>query len=130
MAADSNKTRLLYVDDETDILHIVKKGLEMEGFEVDTARNAEEALQRDVSQYDMLVIDIRMPVMDGFQLYNMVRHKINPARTRVCFFTAFQTHLEEYSRRFPKWNGACFIVKPVTIRGFASQLRKILGSDK
>ncbi len=120
--------RLLYVDDEVDILNVVKVS-KNHGFSVDVATSAEQALAMDLRSYDMIVIDIRMPRMDGFQFYDAIKSKVDDAaKTKVCFFTAFTSYPEEYQRRFPTWNGCCFITKPMSVRLLAEKLRELLDS--
>ena len=121
-------TRLLYVDDELDILLVVKKGLENYGFSVDVATSAEVALLMDLPSYDMIIIDIRMPKINGFQFYDAIKNRINSGKTKVCFFTAFTTYQEEYQRRFPTWNGCYFITKPMSVKVLAEKLRELLQS--
>ena len=124
--AEVKKTRLLYVDDEVDILHVVKRGLENEGFNVDVSASAEDAIRQDFSKYDIIVIDIRMPKINGFQFYEAIKNRIDVTKTKVCFFTAYATYEEEYQRRFPAWNGCCFMIKPMSVKIFAGKLRELL----
>ena len=121
---------LLYIDDEVDILHVVKRGLENEGFNVDVSANVEDAVQQDFNKYDIIVIDIRMPRINGFQFYEAIKHRINAAKTKVCFFTAYATYEQEYQRRFPDWNGFCFMVKPMSVKLFARKLKELLSEIK
>lgn len=123
---------MLFVDDEDDILRVVKKGLEKEGFYVDIAASAEEAttLLEDIGKYDIVVIDIRMPKMNGFQLYDTIKSKIDDdKKIKVCFFTAFTNYFEEYQRRFPKWDGCCFLIKPMSVKLFAAKLRELISEE-
>lgn len=56
---------------------------------MDVATSAEQALAMDLRSYYMIVIDIRMPRMDGFQFYDAIKSKVDDAaKTKVCFFTA------------------------------------------
>jgi len=126
LVTDKKLTRLLYVDDELDILRIVQKGLVGYGFSVDIAINPQDVLSLDLSQYDMIVLDLRMPKLDGFQLYDKIKSKINSAKTKVCFFTAFTSYQQEYNRKFPNWNGCCFMVKPMSVKILANNLRELL----
>ena len=86
------------VDDEPDLTMLFKLGLEDNGFEVDAFNHpliALNAFKERPSSYDLALIDIRMPEMNGFQLYNEMK-KINN-RVKVCFITAFdiqQTDME------------------------------------
>ena len=58
--------RILVVDDEESVCEILKYNLEKEGYEVDVAYNAEEALTMDISSYSLLILDIMMDKMSGF----------------------------------------------------------------
>ncbi|MDE1816955.1 MAG: response regulator, partial [Thaumarchaeota archaeon] len=80
--------KILVVDDEPDITASLKNGLQRKGFEVDVYNDPTDALSNfrpDV--YDLLLIDIRMPKMNGFELYREVKKKSNSVK--ICFFTAF-----------------------------------------
>lgn len=59
-----NEYRILVVDDEEDLCEILKFNLENEGYEVDTANSAEDALKMDISTYDLLLLDVMMGEID------------------------------------------------------------------
>ena len=59
--------RILVVDDEEDLCEILKFNLETEGYEVDTANSAEEALKKDLSVYNLLMLDVMMGEISGFK---------------------------------------------------------------
>ena len=71
--------KILVVDDEEDLCEILKFNLEIEGFDVDTANSAEEALKKDLSVYQLLMLDVMMGEISGFKMANIIR-AIN------CFF--------------------------------------------
>jgi CheY-like chemotaxis protein len=123
---DSAKTiRILVVDDEQDIRTVLSKGLEKEGFSVEASGDPVELLKSyQKGSYDLLLLDIRMPGMTGFELYREIR-KIDP-KVRVCFITAFEIYFDEFKRIFPKINVSCFIRKPVTISQLAAAVREEL----
>jgi two-component system catabolic regulation response regulator CreB/two-component system response regulator ChvI len=112
------------VDDEEDIRTVLSKGLMNEGFTVQAEGNPVKAL-RDYRKgsFDLLLLDIRMPEMNGFELYREIR-KLDP-QVRVCFITAFEIYFDEFKRVFPKINVSCFVRKPVTI----SQLAKVVRAE-
>ena len=64
----TTNARILVVDDEEDLCEILKFNLEIEGFEVDTANSAEEALKKDLSIYQLLMLDVMMGEISGFKL--------------------------------------------------------------
>jgi len=114
MRSNNQKARILVVDDEQDITSVFKRGLEASGFLVDTFNDPTEALSNfKEDYYDVLIFDIKMPKMTGFQLYREIRKKDNKAR--VCFMTAFDIYKEEFSKMFPSYEVKCFIKKPVRV---------------
>ena len=71
----SNKKRVLIVDDEPDVTETFKLGLEESGFSVDTFNDPQMALSNfKPDTYDILLIDIKMPTMNGFELYGKIRN--------------------------------------------------------
>lgn len=68
-----NETRILVVDDEEDLCEILKFNLENEGYEVDTANSAEEALKMDISSYHLILLDVMMGEISGFKMTNMLK---------------------------------------------------------
>ena len=66
-----NDYRILVVDDEEDLCEILKFNLENEGYEVDTANSAEEALRMDIGSYSLLLLDVMMGEISGFKMASM-----------------------------------------------------------
>jgi DNA-binding response OmpR family regulator len=113
--------KILLVDDEPDIVHAVKKGLEMRGLLVDAFEDPEEALKAfRPNTYNVAILDIRMPRMNGFQLYREILKRDD--KVRVRFFTAFEEFREEFKRAFPELDEHRFIKKPTTISKIAEEL--------
>ncbi|MDP4277483.1 MAG: response regulator, partial [Bacteroidota bacterium] len=63
-----SKTRILVVDDEEDLCEILQFNLEAEGYEVDTAYSAEEALEKELAGYQLLILDVMMGGISGFKM--------------------------------------------------------------
>jgi DNA-binding response OmpR family regulator len=117
--------RVLIVDDEADILFVIKKGLQREDFEIITQQDPTKALAEfKPGYYDLLLLDVRMPAMTGFELYREIR-KID-AKVKICFITAFEIYFDEFKKVFPKINVSCFIRKPVTIEELTGVLHEQL----
>ena len=111
----SQKARILVVDDEPDITAVMKRALENAGHKVDTFNNPEQALSNfNNGHYDMLLIDIRMPRMNGFQLFREIRKR--DSKVKVCFMTSFEVYRGEFEKMFPDYDVKCFISKPVGMR--------------
>ena len=98
---NDKKSRILLVDDDYDIVFTFKKALEeYSQFEVDTFTDPIQALSRfKVNMYDLLVIDIRLPNMDGFELYDKLKEIDN--QVKVCFMTAFDINVKALQAVFP-----------------------------
>ncbi|HXW02322.1 MAG TPA: response regulator [Candidatus Nitrosotenuis sp.] len=122
------KKKILVVDDEPDITTSIKNGLTRNGFEVTTYNDPVLALESyNVDSYDLLLLDIRMPKMNGFELYREIKKKDNDS-TKVCFFTAFEVYYDEFKKIFPNVEVKCFIRKPVTINELVSHINAELSS--
>jgi DNA-binding response OmpR family regulator len=106
------QARILVVDDEPDITSVFKRALQGAGFEVDTFNDPKLALSRFISNsYDLLLIDIRMPGLNGFRLYKELREI--DSKPKVCFITAFEMYYDEFVKMFPSIPVNCFIRKPI-----------------
>lgn len=113
--------RVLLVDDESDITLTLKTGLEENGFTVDSFNNPVKALsdfKADV--YDIALIDIKMPKLNGFDLYRKLR-KIDD-NVKYCFMTAYEVYYETLKKDYPGLNVGCFIKKPIDIDELVSEI--------
>ena len=127
-SGQSLNNRILIVDDEPDITFSFKMGLERLGFQVDTYNNPILAASNyQPNLYDLLLIDIRMPMMNGFELYKEIR-KIDK-KVKVCFITAYDINNEDFKKSFPTMTLRHFIKKPINTPVLAKELRKILNED-
>ena len=86
-----NDYRILVVDDEEDLCEILKFNLENEGYEVDTANSAEEALKMDISSYHLILLDVMMGEISGFKMANMLKKDKKTAMVPIIFITAKDT---------------------------------------
>jgi DNA-binding response OmpR family regulator len=107
--------RIFLVDDEADVIHVLKRGLEVKGFQIDAYSSPQKALDSfKPSKYDLAILDIRMPGLSGFQLYREMK-KIDPTIT-ACFLSAFEVHPNELKIMFPSMMEVKTIIKkPVSI---------------
>ena len=120
------KKRILIVDDDPDILTTYKKGLEESGlFEVDTFTDPEEMLSNFKNGlYDFLIIDIRLPKMDGFELYDKMKAIDN--KVKICFITAYEINYRALRQVFPEPKLECFIQKPIEIGKLVERIKSEL----
>ncbi len=108
--------KILIVDDEADITFTLKEGIEKSGsFSVDTFNDPQLALTNYKSgYYDLLIMDIRMPSMTGFELYRKIREI--DSKVTVCFITAYETYYEKFRQEFfPLEEIKGFIRKPIQV---------------
>jgi two-component system response regulator ChvI len=101
--------------------------LENNGFVVDSYNDPTLALSNfKLGLYDLLLLDIRMPYMNGFELYQKIRER--DSNIKICFLTASELFYEEYRRleRYPRANKEYFIQKPVRTGDLIRQLNEIL----
>ena len=121
--------RILLVDDEADIIFTMKDILEEEGFKVDTFNDPTIALKTYRSNfYDLVILDIKMPKMDGFELYTKIREK--EPKVKICFLTAIATFNEEFRKirltLGKTINEDYFIQKPINMEDLTKKLTSIM----
>jgi len=122
-------TRILIVDDDAGITLAFKKGLEADEFNVDTFNDPLEALSNfKATMYDLLLLDVRMPKMNGFELYKELERIDN--HVKVCFITAFEVYYEALREVFPSLEVECFIRKPIEIASLIKMIKNELNVSK
>jgi two-component system alkaline phosphatase synthesis response regulator PhoP len=89
------KAKILLADDEKDIIEFLKYNLEIEGFEVIPAYDGEEALSKISQKPDLILLDIMMPKLDGFEVCSRIRQIPGFEKTPVIFLTAKSGELDE-----------------------------------
>ena len=123
----------MVVDDEPDNSTIFKIALEDSGFEVDAFNSPIVALSAfKPDYYDVLIFDIRMPIMNGYELYEKVK-KLDD-KVKVCFLTAYGEHYtEEFKARFTytsSFSNIYFIRKPIMLDDLVKKVNEIITSTE
>jgi DNA-binding NtrC family response regulator len=131
--SDNNKplAKLLIVDDDSDIVQVLKMGLLQNGFSVEGFTNPQEALQSfksDAESYCLVLSDIRMPAMSGIQLSRKVK-EVNP-NVKVVLMTAFEIRDNEFSKVFPSTQVDGFVQKPIGIKDLTDKILSLIGETK
>jgi two-component system, NtrC family, response regulator GlrR len=123
---ESSKHRILLVDDDADIVEVLRRGLKVKGLQVDAYTSPQEALQSfKTDAYDLAILDIRLPAMTGFQLYREMKRR-DPA-IEVCFLSAFEIQPDEFKSLFPSMDGVKTIIKkPISINGLLKHISPFL----
>lgn len=120
-----NKTTILIVDDEPDIIEILRFNLEKEGFAVISAKNGREGIEKaKQSNPDLIILDIMMPEMDGVEVCRVLRGKKEFKDTLIAFLTARE---EDYSQIAAlDVGGDDYITKPIRPRVLVSRIKALL----
>jgi two-component system alkaline phosphatase synthesis response regulator PhoP len=115
---------ILVVDDEKDILELLKYNLEKEGYKVLTARNGKEALNLVTHHPHLVVLDIMMPEMDGWEVCKAIRRDPKTASLPVIFLTARDSEVDEVVGL--ELGADDYVTKPVKVRTLIARIKKIL----
>lgn len=119
-----NNYRILVVDDEEDLCEILKFNLENEGYEVDTANSAEEALKMDLPQYHLLLLDVMMGEISGFRMANMLKKDKTTAHIPIIFITAKDTENDTITGF--NLGADDYISKPFSLREVLVRVKAVL----
>ena len=119
-----NEYRILVVDDEEDLCEILKFNLENEGYEVDTANSAEEALKMDLPQYHLLLLDVMMGEISGFRMANMLKKDKKTAQIPIIFITAKDTENDTITGF--NLGADDYISKPFSLREVMVRVKAVL----
>lgn len=119
-----NNYRILVVDDEEDLCEILKFNLEMEGYTVDTANSAEEALKLDIKQYNLLLLDVMMGEISGFKMARMLKADKDTAEIPIIFITAKDTENDTITGF--NLGADDYISKPFSLREVIMRVKAVL----
>ncbi len=115
------KRKVLVVDDEENIRLLFKEELEEEGYEVDTASNGLEALEKvKATSFDIIVLDIKMPVMDGIQALNAIKNTNKDQPVILC------SAYGEFKQDLSSWVSDGYVVKSADTRELKETIKEIL----
>ena len=116
--------KILVVDDEEDLCEILKFNLEVEGYVVDTANSAEEALQMHLADYNLLLLDVMMGEMNGFKMASLLRKNEKLKHIPIIFLTAKDT--EDDKLMGFNIGADDYISKPFSIREVIARVKAVL----
>jgi DNA-binding response OmpR family regulator len=120
--------RILLVDDESDICFVLGKVLSENGFVVDSYENPTLALENfNARSYDLIILDIKMPDLNGFALYREIRRL--DKKVKVCFLTAGEMYYGVYSDIFSSLPANHFIKKPIENEELMKRINEIIADD-
>ncbi len=118
--------KILVVDDDELVLMALKELLKSQDFEVHTSSRGAEALKKlDQETFDLIILDIIMPEMDGFELCTRIRQKPNGRETPIVFLTA--KNREEDQKRGMEVGASLFLSKPIAPKRLLTLIDQVLG---
>jgi len=126
MKIKKNKIKILIVDDEDDITSSFKRILEIHGFEVDAYNDSMLALSKfKANYYDIALFDIKMPYIDGFDLYKKIKEIDN--NIRICFLTASEAYYQQFREKdYSQLSRDLFIQKPIELEELLKRIENVL----
>lgn len=116
--------KILVVDDEQDICEILQFNLEMEGYEVTTANSAEEALELPLSTFDIILLDVMMGDVSGFQLAKEIKANKKTSDIPIIFITALED--EEHTVKGLDIGADDYMKKPLSIKEVKARIKAVL----
>ena len=119
-----NDYRILVVDDEEDLCEILKFNLEMEGYMVDTANSAEEALKLELPRYNLILLDVMMGEISGFKMASMMKKNKDTQNIPIIFITAKDTENDTVTGF--NLGADDYISKPFSLREVIARVKAVL----
>lgn len=116
--------RILVVDDEEDLCEILRFNLENEGYVVDTANSAEEALKMDIASYDLLLLDVMMGEISGFKMASLLKKDPATVRIPIIFVTAKDTENDTVTGF--NLGADDYVSKPFSLREVSARVKAVL----
>ena len=116
--------RILIVDDEETLCEVLKLNLENEGFDVDTALSAEQALRLDLTRYSLILLDVMMGEISGIKMAKMLKADINLSGIPIIFCTARDA--EDDMVMGLNLGADDYITKPYTVRNVVARVKSVL----
>jgi DNA-binding response OmpR family regulator len=126
-ADNGKKKKILIVDDEPDVSAVLEKVFKLSGFIADSYDDPILALENfKAGSYDLILLDIKMPEMDGFHLYREMKKIDN--KVKVCFLTASEMYYERFRKEeaFCSLDKDLFLRKPIRNEDLKEKINKII----
>ena len=117
------KKKVLVVDDERDIVELIRYNLVKEGYEVAVAYNGQEALDQAANHPDLVVLDLMMPVLDGFETCRRIKNDPGTAHIPVIFLTARSSEVDEVVGL--ELGADDYIQKPISPRKLVARVKAV-----
>ncbi len=117
-----NEIKILVVDDEDNIRFLFKEELEEEGYQIEMASNGFEAIEKvKGSKFNLIVMDIKMPGMDGIQALNEIKNMNKDQLVVLC------SAYGEFKQDFSSWASDAYVVKSADLSEMKQTIKRLLG---
>lgn len=118
------KKQILLVDDEQDILEILSYNLNKEGYDVITAANGKEVFEKKLDEIDLIVLDIMLPELDGFEVCRKLKKSETTSKIPIIFLSAKTSEIDEVLGI--EIGAEDYITKPISIRKLLTRIKNVL----
>lgn len=119
--------KILVVDDSAMMRRVITDTLKIGGYDVDSASDGEEALEKlGVERFDLAIVDLIMPKMDGFQLMQAIKERPSKDRPIIIIFTLTTVTDEDYKKRAFELGAKVYMVKPFRAKELLSTVEKYM----
>ena len=119
-----DKKKILVVDDEHDLCEILQFNLTTAGYDTDTANSTSEAMKKDLTQYDLLLLDVMLPDISGFEMAKLIKADKRTSNIPIIFLTAKDT--EEDTLTGFNLGADDYVTKPFSIREVIARVKAVL----
>ncbi|MGA6990453.1 MAG: response regulator [Nitrososphaeraceae archaeon] len=122
------RQRIMVADDESNLTFFYRMSLEHYGYEGDTFNEPRKALSNfKPDYYDLIILDIKMPDMDGFELHKRIK-EIDPT-VKTCFLTASELYYKEFrTKEYWTLDKELFLRKPIENRELIEEIKRLIGN--
>jgi len=120
--------RILVVDDDQDLCEILLYNMKAAGFQAEAAYSGEEAMEKDPSQYDLLILDVMMPGMSGFELAERLKAEEQTSHIPIIFLTAKDT--EDDTLQGFGLGADDYVTKPFSVREVVARVKAVLARSQ
>lgn len=126
MEDKKRRKRIMVVDDEYDLTLFYRMSLEYYGFEVEKYNESKRALSNfKPDYYDLIILDIKMPDMDGFELFREIKER--DPNAKACFLTASELYYREFrTKEYSKLDKELFIRKPIGNEELIKEIKRLI----
>ncbi len=124
MSASKSNITILVVDDEEDIVEVISHFLEQEGYNVVTATDGEEALEKATSDIDIIILDIMLPGLDGYEVCRRLRSRVETETIPIIFLSAMSEEADQVKGLMIGADD--YLTKPVSPQVVVAHARAVL----